>query len=802
MKKSSEENVNTGVFSILENLTLKNKMIYMLIIPILALIYFAQSEMRQSMSLVSENEKIRVLAHFSVKASSMVHELQKERGASAGYLGSGGTKFVSELPAQHKQSDVKISELTSFLKDFDTSDYGEEFSNQLDGALANLSQLEQKRESILKQELAIGDALKYYTKSLNAPFLKLSGSLATLSSSGKISVMAGAYANFLQSKERAGVERAVLTGTFAKDIFAPGMFNKFQSLVSIQDTYMNVFLNLASSSQREFYNNTMTGEAIDETRRMRGIAMDNSNMGGFNVDAGHWFKMQTAKINLLKKVEDKLSVDLTDVAGELKAQAKANFRNSLILVIFSMAITIFFAVYFVRVILKQLGDDPARIKEIADEIAAGNLDMDLDTGDKDATGVFASMKEMQEQLTAVIEKDVQSIVNSAKVGDLKGRIPLEDKQGCFKDLSNTINELVDVSEQVVNDTVRVFGAMAEGGLTELIEAEYKGSFDQLKQDANSTVGKLTEVIGEIKSSADEIKTAATEISQGNVDLSQRTEEQASSLEETASSMEELTGTVKQNADNARQANQLADSAREQAEKGGGVVSNAITAMGEISTSSGKISDIIGVIDEIAFQTNLLALNAAVEAARAGEQGRGFAVVASEVRNLAQRSAEAAKEIKTLINDSVNKVEDGSKLVDESGKTLGEIVLSVKKVSDIIAEIAAASEEQSSGIEEVNKAVAQMDEMTQQNAALVEEAAAASESMDEQAQNMGRMMAFFDTGNGQGAVINEDKETAVERRLAEARPWTDEAPQASASPAAKLQKTAAAGGGDDGEWEEF
>jgi methyl-accepting chemotaxis protein len=403
-------------------------------------------------------------------------------------------------------------------------------------------------------------------------------------------------------------------------------------------------------------------------------------------------------------------------------------------------------------------------------------------------------------LEVAVEAEVESIVNAAKAGNLSERIALEGKTGFFESLSSGINEMVDVCEKVVNDTVRVFGAMAEGGLTETIDADYAGSFGQLKQDANATINKLTEAISEIKSSADEVKTAATEITLGNTDLSQRTEEQAASLEETASSLEEMTGTVKQNADSARQANQFATSTRDQAQKGGEVVGNAVTAMSEINQSSKKISDIIGVIDEIAFQTNLLALNAAVEAARAGEQGRGFAVVASEVRNLAQRCAGAAKEIKTLINDSVQKVEEGSKLVDESGATLEEIVNSVKKVSDIIAEIAAASEEQSTGIDQINMAVAQMDEMTQQNAALVEEAAAASESMDEQASGLNNQMAFFDVGDSGQAGKVERRTTC---RRSEERPWVEK-PQTPSlpEPEAQAPKKVAAASGSDEEWDEF
>jgi len=320
-----------------------------------------------------------------------------------------------------------------------------------------------------------------------------------------------------------------------------------------------------------------------------------------------------------------------------------------------------------------------------------------------------------------------------------------------------------VMERVIDEVIEALGAMAQGDLTRSITGEYDGVFAKLKQDTNTTIAKLTEVMGEISSNANAVLNGSHEIAQGNTNLSQRTEEQASSLEETASSMEEMTSTVRQNADNARTANQLAAGAREQAEKGGAVVKSAVSAMSEITGSSKKISDIIGVIDEIAFQTNLLALNAAVEAARAGEQGRGFAVVASEVRNLAGRSATAAKEIKDLIQDSVEKVDEGSRLVDESGQTLEEIMNSVKKVSDIIAEIAAASQEQSEGIEQVNKAISQMDEMTQQNAALVEEAAAASESVGEQARNLNDLVGFFTTDG------TASQKPAAERRSTE-RPW--------------------------------
>lgn len=444
---------------------------------------------------------------------------------------------------------------------------------------------------------------------------------------------------------------------------------------------------------------------------------------------------------------------------------------------------------------RRLLADISRLPAKAD-IKVGDLEFSVNaTAVLDAKGNY--MGNMVEWRDITEEKDaerqIENLIVGASQGKLDSRLDPDMYSGFMKTLSTSINSLMDAVVEPLNESTRVIESLSDGDLTQTMDGEFNGQFLTMQTAVNSSIGNLLKMLGEIRENANSINTSANEIAQGNMDLSQRTEEQASSLEETASSIEELTGTVKQNADNAQQANQLATSARGEAEKGGEVVSNAISAMGEINQASKKIADIIGVIDEIAFQTNLLALNAAVEAARAGEQGRGFAVVAAEVRNLAQRSAGAAKEIKTLINDSVQKVEEGSKLVDESGSTLEEIVNSVQKVSDIIAEIAAASSEQSSGIDQINKAVSQMDEMTQQNASLVEEAAAASESMDEQAKGLLSLISFFKTGDGSESVA------VVNERRGKERPWQD-APKA--RPVENVGKRAASGGFSDDEWEEF
>ena len=362
----------------------------------------------------------------------------------------------------------------------------------------------------------------------------------------------------------------------------------------------------------------------------------------------------------------------------------------------------------------------------------------------------------QEQIGAVIEwldkteevlaqREIADIVDASLAGDFSKRVDEMGKTDFLLVLAQGLNELMNTTESGLNEVSKVLLSLSEGDLTKQVTSEYKGTFNDLKNYCNSTTNNLAAIINQIREASDTISIASTEIASGNADLSARTEQQASSLEETASSIEQLTITVRQNSQNAIDANSLSTKATEVAENGGSLIQQVVSTMASINEFSRKMSDIIGVIDGIAFQTNILALNAAVEAARAGEQGRGFAVVASEVRTLAQRSANAAKDIKGLISDSVCQVETGNNLVNQSGQNMQEIVTSIAHVNNLMSEIATASAEQASGIDEVSKAVMQMDEMTQQNAALVEESAATAQSMKSQAADLTARVARFRLG---------------------------------------------------------
>ncbi|MCG5241045.1 methyl-accepting chemotaxis protein [Azospirillum doebereinerae] len=444
----------------------------------------------------------------------------------------------------------------------------------------------------------------------------------------------------------------------------------------------------------------------------------------------------------------------------------------------------------------------------------------MDEAERDRLEAERRAAEAQRQREQAIGEEIAGLIDAVSKGDLERRIDLNGKEGFYRTMSDGINRLTDTVESVIADLGEVLSALAQGDLNSRVTRDYQGAFQQVKTDVNATSVKLAEIVGQITQAADTIASAAAEVSLGSSDLADRTEQQASSLEETAASMEELGATVRSNADNAQRANIMASEARTAAESGNGVTGSAIDAMRRIEESSRKITDIIGVIDEIAFQTNLLALNAAVEAARAGDAGRGFAVVAQEVRQLAQRSAQASKEIKGLIMDSDAQVKDGVDLVKKAGGALNGIVSGVHQVATLIAEMASASAEQATALDEINATVASMDEMTQKNAALVEETTAAAQAMSGQAGDLKGLIGFFklETVNAapmRMAANHAVSATPVRRTVAATRPAS--AAKAAAKTAAKpaLRPVAAprppvqvAGNvlthsvSDDDDWKEF
>ncbi len=866
------------------NLKIKHRLLLLMIVPLCGFAVVSLRGTIEKYYSAEEAAQLGELSRLSVEIGALAHEMQKERGMTAGFLGSKGTKFVSELPAQRLETDKKRQEFKNALAAFDASHFPARLKTMLTESENGLEPLADKRTAASALALPAAEVLGYYTQTISK-LLNIPALVPSLSTNSRISQLSSSYSNLLLAKERAGIERATLSNVFGADKFTPDMFQRYVANTSAQEVYTSQFLGIATENQIDFYKSKVSGPAVEEVARLKKLALENVNDPALNVDAVLWFKVATDRINLLKEVEDRLSADLIGTADEIRKDGEFTVLAYTIIAIVSTLVTFGFAYLLILSITRQLGGELLYASDAVHKIAAGDLSMDLDVKEGDATSLLYSLKIMQDSLRKIVA-EIQSIVEAAAVrgdfsvkmdmtgkqgytktlaellnnlsnvtetglndvtrvaqalaagdlsqkitqdypgvfgqtkagvnstvdslikvvaeiqqiveaaavrGDFSVKMDMDGKQGYTKILSELLNQLSDVTDTGLRDIMRVANALAEGDLTQSITQDYPGLFGETKDGVNATVENLKKLVDEIKIAVESINTGSKEIAQGNQDLSQRTEEQASSLEETASSMEELTSTVKQNAENAKQANQLAIGSSDVAGKGGAVVSKVVDTMASINESSRKIVDIISVIDGIAFQTNILALNAAVEAARAGEQGRGFAVVAAEVRNLAQRSAAAAKEIKTLIGDSVDKVENGSKLVAQAGNTMEEIVTSIKRVTDIMAEISAASAEQSAGIMQVNQAITQMDEVTQQNAALVEEAAAAAESLEEQAQNLSASVSVFKLDNAGGR-------TPAARQIAASTKMAVAPRRAAAS--AKAAPKPAKPASDEDEWQEF
>jgi methyl-accepting chemotaxis protein len=787
----------------LSNIRIPVRIAVACLLPLLAFTILAGKDLLDRRSVATDMDAIAVVAKAAPIIAEAVHELQKERGASVGYIDSREKSLLDTMRNQRPLTDKALETWNQRAAEYSKTYAGTKFARNLEIAQKRLAGLPQLRSDI---DASTTDNQKVMETMVSAVagLLNVVGTIEEMTENGRIIHQANAMVAVMRRKEYAAQSRGWGVIGFGSGQFVPQMYQAFMRTQNLADAYGALFNRSASQAQIEFVNNAINPQTRDTLAKMRQAAALSPYKGNAgNVQVADWLDVMGKYIGDLKRAEDRLQTDFAATVQEVGAEAQRGFWNILALVLGLLSVTCAVAWFVMRSITKPV----AQLVDTMANLANGQNDIEVPGAERgDEIGHMARAVLIFRD--AAIEKNRLEAASADQqaASEVERKRNEAARAAAAAQVKHVVEALGEGLEQ-----------LAKGALTYRITEEFDEEYKKVQDDFNAAIAQLQETVGSIVTSVREVSNAAGEISQSTTDLSQRTEEQAAILEETSASMEQISATVKQNAENAQQANQFAVGTREVCDRGGQVVAEAVKAMSRIEDSSRKISDIIGVIDEIARQTNLLALNAAVEAARAGEAGRGFAVVASEVRSLAQRSSQAAKDIKDLIINSSDQVQEGVELVNRAGTSLNDILASIKKVADIVSDIAAASAEQATGLEQVNKALTQMDEVTQQNSALVEENAATAKTLEQQAHAMDQRVAFFHI-DGNAAVSDPARADVKAQPKAAAAPRTPAAavkrppvvtPRRAAAangrgggPVGRMQAALATAIHDDPEWKEF
>ena len=705
--------------SFLNNLSLKAKLVLILLFPILGLIVFASLQSFNYYEKYTSMNKIETLTVLSQKISRLVHETQKERGMTAGYIGSKGNKFKDKLPNQRELSNKNYEEFKSYSQTIDFSIYPNAFKNNIDNTINKFEGLSEIRPKVNQLKISGGEAIGYYTK-MNALILNNVKLIAKLSSDATIAREILAYANFLLSKERAGIERAVGANTLGRGSFGDGMKTKFTNLITAQNVYMGNYLNLANKDSIDFYKTTMVGDDINEVDKIR----KNMLSGSFANKPEYWFSQITSKINKLKTVDNQLSITLIKNTNIIKEDVYNGLLLTLIGSILSLSLAMLFGFTISKKISLSLDNFVDGLDTFFDFLNYKIKDVELiNNNDSDEFGRMA--KKVNENINKTKENIIEDrklidetieVSNKINKGYLDGEISVVSANPALNELKDILNNMI----HSLNNTLKNI----EDVLTSYINLDYRPLVDKNNMegviegliDGINTLGEtITDDLVKNKRNGLTLQSSANTL-RANVDnLTNSSNEAAASLEETAAALEEITSTIINNSDNVSQMATYASKVTGSASSGEELATNTMTAMDEINEQVSSITDAITVIDQIAFQTNILSLNAAVEAATAGEAGKGFAVVAQEVRNLASRSAEAASEIKGIVETATQKANAGKDITQNMLEGYKGLNTDIAKTLELINDVDAASKEQQSGIEQINDAVTQLDQQTQTNA---------------------------------------------------------------------------------------
>ncbi|MCT7444969.1 MULTISPECIES: methyl-accepting chemotaxis protein [Aliarcobacter] len=713
----------------ISKLSIKQKLIAIMLIPLVIVILLAAKLAYDSYRSLENLKSLDKVVILSTKIGALVHETQKERGMTAGFIGSKGVKFKDELPRQREEVNKQITFLNEFLSDFDKSKYSDDFVKNLNSGLEKLKDLQGVRNSVNSLNIAAPIAIAYYTDT-NTLLLNTLGTIVKFSNSPNVTKELGSYMNFLLSKERTGIERAVGTNTFAQNKFTEGLKARFYTLIAEQTAYMDIFSKIASKDIVDFYLKTVVGKDIEEVEKMRKIALFSNIEENFGVDPNYWFETITNKINLLKQVEDHISTHLLNEINLEKDEATFHLILFSLLSIFGIGITMILARTIAFTILIDVASVRAGIEEFfafinfeKDDIKLIGVDSTDELGmmskiiNKNIANTKANIQRDRELIADTIR-----VANSINKGHLDQKIMVNSNNPALNELKDIINEMLNTLNSNISNILTVLTSYSKLDFRpRLKDNDLEGIIQELEKDINILRDVITQTLLDNKKVGITLKENANILSFNMQSISTAANSQAASLEETAASLEEITSNITNNTQTTTKMASYGEKVKESIKIGQDLANKTVNSMEDINKQALAINEAIGVIDNIAFQTNILSLNAAVEAATAGEAGKGFAVVAQEVRNLATRSAEAANEIKRIVQLATSKTKEGSEIANSMIEGYTSLNENISITLDLIQNVTTASKEQSVGMVQINDAVNNLDQITQRNAQSASEA---------------------------------------------------------------------------------
>ena len=713
----------------ISKLSIKQKLIAIMLIPLVIVILLAAKLAYDSYRSLENLKSLDKVVILSTKIGALVHETQKERGMTAVFIVSKGVKFKDELPKQREEVNKQITFLNEFLSDFDKSKYSDDFVKNLNSGLEKLKDLQGVRNSVNSLNIAAPIAIAYYTDT-NTLLLNTLGTIVKFSNSPNVTKELGSYMNFLLSKERTGIERAVGTNTFAQNKFTEGLKARFYTLIAEQTAYMDIFSKIASKDIVDFYLKTVVGKDIEEVEKMRKIALFSNIEENFGVDPNYWFETITNKINLLKQVEDHISTHLLNEINLEKDEATFHLILFSLLSIFGIGITMILARTIAFTILIDVASVRAGIEEFfafinfeKDDIKLIGVDSTDELGmmskiiNKNIANTKANIQRERELIADTIR-----VANSINKGHLDQKIMVNSNNPALNELKDIINEMLNTLNSNISNILTVLTSYSKLDFRpRLKDNDLEGIIQELEKDINILRDVITQTLLDNKKVGITLKENANILSFNMQSISTAANSQAASLEETAASLEEITSNITNNTQTTTKMASYGEKVKESIKIGQDLANKTVSSMEDINKQALAINEAIGVIDNIAFQTNILSLNAAVEAATAGEAGKGFAVVAQEVRNLASRSAEAANEIKRIVQLATSKTKEGSEIANSMIEGYTSLNENISITLDLIQNVTTASKEQSVGMVQINDAVNNLDQITQKNAQSASEA---------------------------------------------------------------------------------